>query len=98
MSKDSTKLNWSFHVLNLKLNSTGNLMASSVQFSSVESLDMYFIYDDLRRPPTVRDWPQASLNMFRIIMASRNPVEWLPAKQREVDRSDVTACVLAVEL
>jgi hypothetical protein len=56
--------------LKTQLNPTGNLMASSVQFSSVESLDMYWIYDDLRRPPTARDWPQASLNMFRIYRQS----------------------------
>jgi hypothetical protein len=53
-----------------QLNSTGNLMASSVQFSSVESLEMNWIYDDLRRPPTARDRPQVCLNMFRIYRQS----------------------------
>jgi hypothetical protein len=69
----------------IQLNSTGNLIASSVQFSSVESLDMYLIYDELRRPPTARDWQQSSLNMFRIYRQSWP--SWVNSSQSARSRS-----------
>jgi hypothetical protein len=49
--------------------------------SWVESLDMYWIYDDLRRPATGRKQVWTCLEFI----VSRNTVEWLPANQREID-------------